>query len=172
MGTEFHSLVSWPAGGVGDGDAKTAGGERHGLLALNDIYATVAEILNRPLPPTTGDGRGAEDSLSQLTAMRGDSAPPRAPLYPNDHKEASRQLADERAWVAVRSNATPIAGQWKLFLDHRYAFYGQIHPQELYNLATDPLESKNVIDDPAARPAMEYLIERAQRAAGDDGFSR
>ena len=49
---------------------------------------------------------------------------PRAPVFPNDHNEASKKKSDKRAVVAVRSNATPIPGQWKLFLDHRFAYNG------------------------------------------------
>ena len=70
------------------------------------------------------------------------------------------------------SNTTPLVGQWKLFLDHRYAFKQEIHPQELYNLAVDPLEQKNLLQDPQAKPALDYLIAQAIRAAGDDGFTR
>jgi hypothetical protein len=63
-------------------------------------------------------------------------------------------------------------GQWKLFLDHRFAFEQEVHPQELYNLTNDPLEQKNLIHDPQAKVALDYLIAQARRAAGDDGFTR
>ena len=166
-------IASWPAGGVGDGDHSTPGKTQSTLLGLNDLYATVAEVLEKPLPPVTGVGRGAEDSISQLSALKGYATFRRsAPLFPNDHQQASKKLSDERAWVAVRSNTTPLAGQWKLFLDHRYAFKQEIHPQELYNLAVDPLEQENLLQDPQAKPALDYLISQAKRAAGDDGFTR
>ena len=74
--------------------------------------------------------------------------------------------------MAVRSNTTPLIGKWKLFLDHRYAFQQEVHPQELYNLAVDPLERKNLLLDLAAKPALDYLIAQAKQAAGDDGFTR
>jgi arylsulfatase A-like enzyme len=151
---------------------RTAGATRSGLLALNDLYATFAEILDRPLPPKTGQQRGAEDSHSQLAALRGEAVPERPPIFPNDHKEASQELSDERAWVAVRSNATPIPGQWKLLLDHRFALRGEIHPQELYNLADELEETNNRLADPAAKPALDFLIQQARAAAGDDGFTR
>jgi arylsulfatase A-like enzyme len=159
-------------GGIGDGDANTPGATRGGLIALNDLYATLAEIIAQPLPPVNGAARGAEDSISQLGALRGEQATPRPPIFPNDHKEASKKLGDERAWVAVRSNAAPIPGQWKLLLDHRFAFRDEVHPQELYNLANDLQETRNLIDDPAAKPALQFLMEQAALAAGDDGATR
>jgi arylsulfatase A len=166
-------IASWPAGGVGDGDHSTPGKTQSTLLGLNDLYATVAEVLEKPLPPVTGVERGAEDSISQLSALKGNATFRRsAALFPNDHQQASKKLSDERAWVAVRSNITPLAGQWKLFLDHRYAYKQEVHPQELYNLAVDPLEQENLLQDPQAKPALDYLIAQAIRAAGDDGFTR
>jgi len=74
--------------------------------------------------------------------------------------------------VAVRSNRAPVRGQWKLFLDHRYAFAGEVHPLELYNLADDPREQVNRLDDPAAGPVVEFLVEQARAAAGDEGRTR
>ncbi|MEC7566402.1 MAG: sulfatase-like hydrolase/transferase [Planctomycetota bacterium] len=172
-GHRIPFIASWPAGSVGDGDDTTPGKTQSTLLGLNDLYATLAEILAKPLPPVTGIGRGAEDSISQLSALKGNTAFRRtAALFPNDHQEASKKLSDERAWVAVRSNTTPLAGQWKLFLDHRYAFQQEVHPQELYNLAVDPMEQQNLLEDPEARPALDYLIAQATQAAGDDGFTR
>jgi arylsulfatase A-like enzyme len=165
-------VAAWPLGGIGDGDPTTPGATCSGLLGLNDLYATFAEILQVPLPPPTGPRRGAEDSFSRWAMLRGETAAERPPLFPNDHQEASRELSDQRAWVAVRSNAAPIPGQWKLLLDHRYAYDGEIHPQELYDLAEDPQESQNRIDDPTAQPTLDFLIQKAREAAGDDGFTR
>ncbi|MEZ5300358.1 MAG: sulfatase-like hydrolase/transferase [Verrucomicrobiales bacterium] len=62
--------------------------------------------------------------------------------------------------------------KWKLFLDHRFATAGEIRPQELYNLADDPMEKQNRLADPAAKPALDFLIAEARRAAGDGGASR
>ena len=165
-------IASWPLGGVGDGKDDTPGENCSRLLALTDIYATVAEAVGRPLPPLKGKGRGAEDSFSQLAAMRGRIFGSRPPIFPNDHKEASKKLADARAWTAVRSNAAPIAGQWKLFLDESFAFKGKINAKELYNLATDPKEEKNLLADPKAKPALDFLVEQAKAAAGADGATR
>lgn len=63
-------LVSWPAGGVGDGNSQTPGRSSDQLLCLTDMYATFAEILDVRLPdPATGH-KGGEDSYSLLTAMQ------------------------------------------------------------------------------------------------------
>lgn len=90
----------------------------------------------------------------------------------NDHKEASRRLADERAWVAIRSERLPVPGQWKLLLNHRYAIDGVIEPQELYELQDDPLEQQNRLQDPAVRAVIDVLVRQAASAAGDNGQSR
>lgn len=170
-GHRIPFIASWPLGRVGDGYPQSPGATRASLLSLTDIYATLAEILDRPLPSVTGPARGAEDSISQLTALRGGEFVRPAPVFPNDHNEASKKLADERAWVAVRSNAAPIEGQWKLLLDHRFAFSGELHPQALYNLANDLQEERDLLRDPAAAPALEFLLNEAKKAAGDDGHS-
>jgi arylsulfatase A-like enzyme len=160
-GHRIPFIASWPLGGI---RGQT---ESRRLLGLNDLFATVAEALEQPLPFDV-----AVDSISQLGAFRGEAVPPRPPLFPNDHKEASQKLSDKRAWVAVRSNDTPLAGQWKLFLDERFAFEGQLKPKELYELASDPREERNRIDDPTAKRAVDFLLERARAARGDGGRTR
>ncbi|MDA7664068.1 hypothetical protein N8593_01120, partial [bacterium] len=88
------------------------------------------------------------------------------------HNEASKKKSNKRAVVAVRSNAAPIPGQWKLFLDHRFAYNGELHPIELYNLAIDQKEQKNRLADPKAKPALDFLIKEARKAKGDGGSTR
>ena len=104
--------------------------------------------------------------------MKGVLTDPRAAIFPNDHKEASEKKSDKRAWVAVRSNATPLAGQWKLFLDHRYAWQQEMFPQELYNLTNDLIESENLLDNPEYSGVVGFLLEQARTAAGDEGHTR
>ncbi|MEC9096905.1 MAG: arylsulfatase [Planctomycetota bacterium] len=166
-------IASWPLGKVGDGNAKTPGATQKSLLALNDLYATFVAIVGEDLPPVSGEGRGAEDSVNQLRALRGDKDfVRRGAVFPNDHQEASKKLADERAVVAVRSNAAPMQGQWKLFLDHRYAFEGRLNPTALYNLAKDPRESVNLLENPKMKPVVDHLLKLAGDAAGANGSSR
>ena len=38
-------IASWPLGNVGDGNDKTSGATRSSLIALNDLYATFAEMV-------------------------------------------------------------------------------------------------------------------------------
>jgi len=104
--------------------------------------------------------------------MRGKEIGPRPPVFPNDHNEASKKNSEKRAVVAVRSNATPLKGQWKLFLDHRFAIKGELHPIELYNLATDQREQRNLLNDPRAKPALDFLLSEAKNARGDQGHTR
>jgi len=165
-GHRIPFLASWPLGGI------SGGRDCDRLLALTDIYATVAEIIAKPLPPTAGKAVGAEDSVSQLAALRGEKWAPRIPVYPNDHAEAVKKEGPERAWVAVRSNAAPIPGEWKLFLDHEFAWNGTLNPMELYNLANDRKEDNNVIGNPEYKPVVEFLLEQARGAAGDHGSTR
>lgn len=165
-GHRIPFLASWPLGGI------TGGRDCDRLLALTDLYATVAEILGEPLPPTQGQAVGAEDSVSQLAALRGEQWAPRIPVYPNDHQEAVKKDGPERAWVAVRSNAAPIPGEWKLLLDHEFAWNGTLNPKELYNLADDREEARNVIDHPEYEAVVTFLLEQAKSAAGDNGSTR
>ena len=159
-------MASWPIGGIRPGSQCAR------LLGLNDLFATIAEILGKP----PASERCMEDSFSQLSAMCGEETIARPPFFPNDHSQAvprgSKRDKRERAWVAVRSNNAPIPGQWKLFLDHSYAFESKIVPKELYDLAVDPKEQRNRLRDSAAAPALRFLVEQASLAAGDDGRSR
>ena len=152
-GHRIPFIAAWPKGGIKPGSKNTR------LLALNDIFATTAEILGKAVPKNA-----AEDSHSQLAAFRGEKIKPRAPVFPNDHNEASKKLSDKRAWVAVRSNAAPIPGQWKLFLDQQYAFKGKLNPKELYNLESDPREKTNLLDSEDAKPALDFLLKEARKA--------
>ncbi len=186
-GHRIPLIISWPLGGIGDGNDATPGQTSSGVLGLNDLYATFAEAINVPLPRVEGTGRGAEDSVSRLAIMKGEPSERRPPLFANDHKEASENLSDERAWVAlitdqsnhpdkqsaaVNAATDAESSQWKLLLDHRYAYDGQVNPRELYNLTVDPEERMNRLDDPSAKEVLEELIQHAQRCASDNGYSR
>jgi arylsulfatase A len=164
-------IATWPVGGIGDGKTETPGTTSDRLLSLTDMYATFAQIVGSPLPPLKGETYGAEDSVSQLAAMRGEKVAPRIPVFTNDHNEASKKLTDKRAWVAIHSHAGPVPGKWKLFFDHTYAFEQKFAPKELYELRSDQKEQNNLLDAEHMK-IIDYLIEQARLASGDDGSTR
>ena len=81
-------------------------------------------------------------------------------------------LHRERSWVAIRSNAGPKPGKWKLFLDDTYAWEQKFNPKELYNLATDPMEQNNLLDNDEYKDVLSFLLDQAKQAMGDKGSTR
>lgn len=156
-------IVSWPLGNVGDGNADTPGSDSQQLLGLTDLYATFAEAAAIDLPDNAAGHKGAEDSLTMLAACKGDAVTHR-PLFFNDHKEAKQDPA-----VAVLRLDNPsvdgsvVSGQWKLFFDGRLLRNGEAHPMELYDLATDSVETYNRISEPGLQPLVAHLSSVAQR---------
>ncbi len=155
-------IVAWPAGGVGDGDARSPGLSSEAPIGLQDLYATFAEVAGAKMPDYRASEKGGEDSFSVLSAFRGESLRDRPPLFFNDHKEAK----EDPAVVAMRLDSPRIGGQvtpgkWKLFFDASLLRKGEANPYELYNLADDPQEKKNLIDRQELKPLIEYMTEEA-----------
>lgn len=153
-------LVSWPAGGVGDGDESTDGRTDASLIGLQDIYATFAEALGADLPDLAAGQKGAEDSRSVLAAWRGEPIEPRPMLF-NDHKEAQ-----DPAVVALRLDdplveGRTIGGQWKVLFDAPLLRAAIARPVELFDLATDPTESENLL----GRSELQSLIGHLTQVA-------
>ena len=160
-------IVSWPAGGIGDGDDQTSGRTSEQLLGLTDLFATFADVLDVPLPNNSAGEKGVEDSRSMLAAMRSDETHHR-PLFFNDHKQAN-----DPAVLALRLDSPVVndktyAGQWKLFLDFQLLRQGRANPVELYDLATDSKEEHNRISETELQPLVEHLVSVAlqHRTAG------
>jgi len=160
-------LVSWPAGGVGDGNSDTQGGDSGELIGLHDLFATFSEIVSDKMPDLAAGQKGAEDSLSVLPAWRGDALPARPTFY-HDHKQASDGAAS-----AIRLNSPTVAGRvfngkWKLFFDAALLRMGKAQPVELFDLHTDPEEKIDRLDDESLKPLVEHLIQLAllQRNSG------
>ena len=154
-------IVSWKDGEIGDGDASKPGQTSDALIGLCDMFATFAEILGEPLPDLRAGEKGAEDSFSVLSAMRGNPAKKRPPLFFNDHKEEKQ----DPAMLAMRLDSPPIgkkfAGKWKIFFDATITREGKAKPVELYNLANDQWEKTNRLGEEALEPLIEYLSEVA-----------
>jgi arylsulfatase A len=116
-----------------------AGTVSHDIVCLSDVLATIAGILRAPLPDNAG-----EDSLDVGTSLFGAGAPARNFVV----------LQDARAFYAVRE------GPWKLVerenmpkFKSRSSNYERRRTaeqsrasktDELYNLADDPSETKDV----------------------------
>jgi arylsulfatase A len=153
-------IIAWGAGGIGDGNETTPGRTSESLIGLQDVYATLAEINNIPLPNSGAGEKGAEDSLSFLAACRGDSLPDR-PMFYNDHKQA-----EDHAAVAMRLdnptvNDKVLAGQWKVLFDAALLRQGRAQAMELYNLAVDPAEQQDLLHNPDYRTLIDELSAKA-----------
>ena len=146
-------IAAWPAGGVGDGRADTPGQSNDSIIGLTDMYATFAEMAGAALPDLASGAKGAEDSVSVLPALRGKTLRNRPPLFFNDHKEAK---ADPAA-AAMRVE------NWKLFFDASLLREGIAQPVELFDLAVDPREERNLIDDPKHQHLIRKLTQTALR---------
>ncbi|MHC4367749.1 MAG: sulfatase family protein [Planctomycetota bacterium] len=160
-------IVAWPGGGIGDGDTSTPGRTSDALIGLQDIFATFAEILGVALPDLSTGVKGAEDSVSVLSAWQGGAIANRPMLF-NDHKEAK-----DRAAGAIRLDDPTVSGvtyrgKWKLFFDADLLRKGRVNPTELYNLATDPREQNDRIGEEKLAPLVSYLSRQAllHRTAG------
>ena len=155
-------LASWPAGGVGNGNEDSNGLSHDSAIGLQDIYATLAEILGAELPNLREGNKGAEDSASIFKALQGKPFQRPFPLFFSDHKEAK----DDPVVLAMRANDLRadgefFAGQWKIFFDASLIRAGIATPYELYNLSQDPKETTNLIARPKLRPLIRRLVEMA-----------
>lgn len=152
-------IVAWPGGGIGDGDASTPGQTNATPIGLTDMFATFAEILGNPLPNLAAGEKGAEDSVSALSAMRGEEIERRTPLFFNDHKQAT----DDPAVLAMRLDSPTVVGDqvfpghWKVLFDASLLREGSVNPIELYDLSPDQWESENRIHEPNLQPLVQHL---------------
>jgi arylsulfatase A len=144
-GQRVPLLVRWP-GRVRAGAASAA------LVALTDVLATVAELLERPLPADAG-----EDSFSFLPALLG--RPPSGPV-----RDTLVMSSNQGLW-AIRQ------GNWKLILGQGGGGLGwktarndpNQPPGQLYHLGDDLGERTNVYDRyPQKVTELKALLQRIQ----------
>ncbi|MBB01438.1 MAG: hypothetical protein CMJ47_02215 [Planctomyces sp.] len=172
-------LVSWPAGGVGNGDDSTPGLNSPTLTSHSDLFATFSDLLNEELPNLTDGEKGAEDSYSVLPAWQGESQTRATPLFVNDHKEARQYgKVGDPAVLAMRIDnpvvdGEEVPGQWKVFFGANLLRRGQANPRELYNLADDPQEQNNLVKDRKWKKLLAYLAEvgTERRSSGGQRIS-
>lgn len=128
-------LLRWPAQVAG-------GSETHRITLLGDIFATMAEILDYPVPDDAG-----EDSMSFLAALRGvELANDRDHVV--NHSVSGQFAIRQGDWKLLFS---PGSGGWTSPTDKEAREMG-LPDYQLYNLAEDPGETTNLI---AQHPEIE-----------------
>jgi len=153
-------IVAWPEGRVGNGNAKTPGKTSAELLGLQDMYSTFSKVLETPLPDLRKGEKGAEDSFNVLPAWRGEKLGHR-PMIFNDHKEGKDGAASALRLDNPKVNGQVIRGKWKLFFDASLLRFGKAQHLELYNLASDPREARNRLEEEKLKPLVKHLTEQA-----------
>jgi arylsulfatase A-like enzyme len=151
-------IARWPAM-VRPGQVSDA------LVGLQDLFATSADILGVPVPPDA-----AEDSVSLLPVLRGVQATARTTLV--NHSGEGRFAIREGKWKLLLwpgsggwSHPTPNPSVW---LKVEKADLGRLPPFQLYDLAADPRETKNVAAD---HPDIVQRLGRKLRADIERGRS-
>ncbi|MEM9366689.1 MAG: sulfatase-like hydrolase/transferase, partial [Planctomycetota bacterium] len=175
-------LVSWPAGGVGDGGEETPGQSNATPISLTDMYATFSEVLGVSLPDLASGAKGAEDSVSALAYWKGAvSDRSYVPMFCNDNangfkqtKQAGKQpTSNDPATLMMRLDnpvvdGTTFAGQWKALYDASLIRDGRAELLELYDLSSDRMESIDHVAEPRLKPLRVHLNQMAlkHRMAG------
>jgi len=121
-------IVRWP--GI------VAGGARSNeVVSLVDIMATIADVVNHPLPPNA-----AEDSVSLLPILRGKTL--EAPLHEAIicHSASGHFAVRKGQWKALFCRGS---GGWSAPRENEAAKQG-LPPIQLYNLESDPKETANL----------------------------
>jgi hypothetical protein len=168
-------IASWPAAGIGDGNAKTLGKSNASPIGLQDLYATFVEITKSEMPDLKEGKKGAEDSHSFLTALHGKSFRRPSPLFFGDHKEVKEDPAVlAMRWDDPIVDGRPFPGQWKIFFDASLIREGAAHPIEVYNLKNDSRESTNLLKNSELAPLVQHLTEEAliHRRSGGHRLAR
>ncbi len=127
------------------------GAQSDQLICLTDLLATCAELLGSPLPATAG-----EDSVSILPALLGTA---RAPLHEAvvHHSIAGVFSIRQGPWKLALG---PGSGGWGKPSDVEARKNG-LPEVQLYNLATDPGETRNVqAENPAVVARLNALLTR------------
>jgi len=129
-------IIRWPG-------KVQAGSSCSQLVHQADLLATLADILDVPLPPDAG-----EDSYSLLPLLKGDNNPVR-----------------EHAVSASISGIPSLRlGPWKLILTQGSGGWspgGDGEPIQLYKLSSDPGETENLANNEPERVAqMKALLEK------------
>ena len=105
------------------------------------------------LLPTLVGIAGGDDRSAELTELDAQSL---MPLLRGEHDEREEVVAEYLAEGAVAPIVMLRRGSWKLV-------HSPADPDQLYDLATDPLERTNRVDDPAAAEVLAELRAEVAR---------
>ncbi|MDA8991073.1 arylsulfatase [Opitutales bacterium] len=153
-------LVAWPDGKVGNGKTGNSVIKSDQLIGLQDLYATFSKILGINLPELRDGKKGAEDSYNILPAWQGKKMINR-PMFYNDHKEGKNGAS-----CAMRLDDPVVEGQvfqgkWKLFFDDTLLRNGRANPTELFELSSDPMETKTRLKEENLKSLIKQLVSTA-----------
>ena len=82
-------------------------------------------------------------------------------MFYNDHKESKDGAASAMRLDDPKVGGTIIRGKWKLFFDASLLRSGTARPTALFDLASDPKEEKNRLDDPSLKRLVKKLVSTA-----------
>src|SRR5690625_452538 len=108
------------------------------LISHSDVFATLSEVLGEQLPDTA-----AEDSVSQFSAWQGSDVPARHDVVASSGGGGLAIIKDDWKLECV----TDGDGFESLMAQPAGEEPTRYKPGQLYNLAKDPGEENNVIDD-------------------------
>jgi hypothetical protein len=93
-------------------------------------------------------------------------------LFYNDHKESKDGAASAMRLDNPKVGGKRVPGKWKMFFDASLLRSGTARPTALFDLASDPKEEKNRLNDPSLKPLVKRLVSTAllHRRAGGHRF--
>ena len=136
-------LVRWP-------EVVASGTETDQLASLTDVLATVADIVGEPLPSGSG-----EDSFSLLPVLKGEAREPIRPYLVTQAFRGAQTLAIRRgSWKYIAHEGSG-GNNYQQEPLQKYALPETVAgaKEQLYDLASDPGETKNLIEEQAGMAA-------------------
>jgi arylsulfatase A len=152
-GHHVPMLVRWP-GHI------PAGRTADGLMSQIDIYATLAALLNQPIPD-----RSAEDSLNQLAFWQGTASSARPSLVHNTKPKEYALRSGDWLLVDAPSGQGSAVPEW---YNQRFGYSKNKGPGELYNLREDIAQKTNLLESHPAKVAELRAELKAIKAAGNN----
>lgn len=146
-------VARWPG-------SAPAGSTREEMVSLVDLFATLAELVGTDrLPPSSWSGRDSVTFLPALLGRRMES--PRASLVLHSHDGNFAIRWGRWKWI----EGVPEPG-WKKSQGQNEDADAIEHVPQLYDLESDPSESRNLVSD---YPAVERHLSRLLTLAREEG---